>query len=166
VIRAAALFAGLAASAAAQSFIAPGEDGGDREERPGIEFKAAPFTTERSRRPELIIGVETELRAGARLRKLDKMTGASETVELASGDEGAFGRLRIRVAACRAPAGDRAEGTRAHLTVWDLKTPGEPVFAGWMFAESPALSALDHPRFDVWLISCTTSSGVAGSGSE
>ena len=30
-----------------------------------------------------------------------------------------------------------------------------PRFSGWMFASSPALSALDHPRYDVWVVSCS-----------
>ena len=31
------------------------------------------------------------------------------------------------------------------------------IFKGWMFASSPALSALDHPRYDVWVLSCSSS---------
>ena len=31
-----------------------------------------------------------------------------------------------------------------------------PVFAGWMVASSPALSALDHARYDVWVLRCVT----------
>ena len=30
----------------------------------------------------------------------------------------------------------------------------EPVFSGWMFASSPALSAMEHPIYDVWVLSC------------
>jgi hypothetical protein len=30
----------------------------------------------------------------------------------------------------------------------------DPVFSGWMVASSPALSALDHPRYDVWVLNC------------
>jgi hypothetical protein len=31
-----------------------------------------------------------------------------------------------------------------------------PVFSGWMIASSPALNAMDHPRYDVWLLRCQT----------
>ena len=31
------------------------------------------------------------------------------------------------------------------------------LFAGWMIASAPALSALEHPRYDIWVIRCTTS---------
>ena len=29
-----------------------------------------------------------------------------------------------------------------------------PLFSGWMFASSPALNALEHPVYDVWVIDC------------
>ena len=56
----------------------------------------------------------------------------------------------------RAQLGDRTptrEGT--------IVLPGErraqtvpPLFSGWMFASSPALNALEHPVYDVWVIDC------------
>ncbi|MEM9146659.1 MAG: DUF2155 domain-containing protein [Pseudomonadota bacterium] len=123
----------------------------------GIQFKKAPFRTGVTQRPLILPEIETEARAGARLRKLDKMTGSTETVEIEAGGTRDLGRLRVALAVCEAPEDDARKGTRAHLTVWDMKTPAEPAFAGWMFADSPALSALDHPRFDLWVIACTTS---------
>ncbi|MEL6359838.1 MAG: DUF2155 domain-containing protein [Pseudomonadota bacterium] len=33
---------------------------------------------------------------------------------------------------------------------------GKKIFSGWMFASSPALNALEHPVYDVWVISCET----------
>lgn len=33
---------------------------------------------------------------------------------------------------------------------------GLNIFRGWMFASSPALNALEHPVYDVWVISCKT----------
>lgn len=37
-------------------------------------------------------------------------------------------------------------------------TPVDPdrIFTGWMFASSPALNALEHPVYDVWVIDCKT----------
>jgi len=55
----------------------------------------------------------------------------------------------------------------AFLRIWDTKTPDAPAaFSGWMFAESPALSALDHPRYDLWVISCTTLADGESAASE
>ncbi|MGB0800115.1 MAG: DUF2155 domain-containing protein, partial [Planktomarina sp.] len=28
---------------------------------------------------------------------------------------------------------------------------------GWMVASSPALNALEHPRYDIWVLRCKTS---------
>ncbi len=35
------------------------------------------------------------------------------------------------------------------------KPSTDHLFSGWMFASSPALNALQHPVYDVWVIACT-----------
>lgn len=141
-----------------------GEGAGSRDER----FQSAPFRTRDAPMvPELIPPVDTEPKAGARLRQLDKMTGQAETVEVAAGDEILVDRLRVRLEACQAPADNAEHGTKAFLKIWDTQEPiAEPVFSGWMFAESPALSAMDHPRYDLWVMSCITESGEGSSASR
>lgn len=135
-------------------------------------FKSAPQTQGRLTfdTPAPIVPIQpvrTELKAGATLRQLDKMTGKIETFELAIGEDAQVARLRVRLDACRAPSDNGVNGTMAYLKVWDRKDQGvDAVFSGWMFAESPALSALDHPRYDVWVINCTTASDVASGGNE
>ena len=44
----------------------------------------------------------------------------------------------------------------AFLDIYELpkESDPEPVFQGWMFASSPALNAMEHPVFDVWLLDC------------
>jgi hypothetical protein len=140
------------------------EDGARRDSR----FKPAPFRTLGiPDRPELIEPVETAEQGGARMRQLDKMTGRTRTFEIAAGTEEMVDRLRVRLATCRSPDDNALHGTMAFVQIWDTRRPGDaPVFSGWMFAESPALSALDHPRYDVWVISCTTSPGEAPAASE
>ena len=34
------------------------------------------------------------------------------------------------------------------------------IFTGWMFADSPALNAIDHAVYDIWLLDCKQSSDV------
>lgn len=87
------------------------------------------------------------------LRGLDKMTGRITTLELGVGESLIWERLEIRLEACRLPGPGEPEDAFAWLAIRDLRRP-EPAFAGWMFASSPALSALDHPRYDVWVIAC------------
>jgi hypothetical protein len=87
------------------------------------------------------------------LRWLDKLTGETADIELALGEKAVSGRLTIRLDACRYPADNPASDAQAHLTIMDTGI-AEPVFEGWMVASSPALSALDHPRYDVWVLRC------------
>jgi hypothetical protein len=41
-----------------------------------------------------------------------------------------------------------------------LRGTVERVFTGWMFADSPALNAIDHAVYDIWLMDCKQSSDV------
>lgn len=93
---------------------------------------------------------------GAVLRGLDKVAGAARDIPLGIGESANFGRLTITLTECRYPAGDPAADGFAHLVIHD-SLRADVVFRGWMIASSPALNALDHPRFDVWLIRCTSS---------
>ncbi len=90
---------------------------------------------------------------GATLRFLDKLTSETGDVTLNRGQSARFGRLVVQLDSCRYPAGNPASDASAHLTILDDTTQSE-LFAGWMVASSPALSALDHPRYDVWVLSC------------
>jgi hypothetical protein len=93
----------------------------------------------------------------ALLRVLDKFSGVAQPLVAPLGAVTRHDRLTILVEACDGSV----EGDVAWLTIVDAKTPEAPVFEGWMFAESPALSALDHPRYDVWLAQCNTESAGA-----
>ncbi len=108
----------------------------------------------------------TDLRAGAELRELDKMTGQTRTFDLAVGETREVERLRIELEACRSPEGNDTHGTMAFLKVWDSRDRQDEIFSGWMFAESPSLSAFDHPRYDLWVISCTTSEGSSSASRQ
>ena len=90
---------------------------------------------------------------GGVLRWLDKLTGQTGDMELARGQSASNGRLTIQMDACLYPADNPAADAQAHLTVIDTSREGA-VFSGWMLASSPALSALDHPRYDVWVLRC------------
>ncbi|MBK5927902.1 DUF2155 domain-containing protein [Rhodobaculum claviforme] len=91
---------------------------------------------------------------GAVLRGLDKVAGAAHDLTVAVGDSVTFGRLTVTLLECRYPVGNPSGDGYAYLLIHDARHDGA-VFRGWMVAASPALNALDHPRFDVWLIRCT-----------
>jgi hypothetical protein len=91
---------------------------------------------------------------GGSLRFLDKLTSETGDVVLNRGQAAKFGRLVVRLDTCRYPTGNPASDSEAHLTIQEEATEAE-LFSGWMLASSPALSALDHPRYDVWVLTCT-----------
>lgn len=93
------------------------------------------------------------------LRAIDKLTGEVRTLEGKVGESITFERLRIEVDACFARVGGRAPESSVFLRVYDSKTEAESgaAFSGWMFASTPALSAMDHPRYDVWVLNCAIS---------
>jgi hypothetical protein len=92
---------------------------------------------------------------GGVVRWLDKLSGQVGDVDLSRGQSVKEGRLTIQLDECRYPVADPASNAYAHLTILD-ELRAEPVFSGWMIASSPALSALDHPRYDVWILRCDT----------
>ncbi|MEL6279666.1 MAG: DUF2155 domain-containing protein [Pseudomonadota bacterium] len=92
------------------------------------------------------------------MRGLDKLTGRVETFEAPIGGVVTYERLRIEAKACNRRTENRAPDSTAFIQVFDTKYDEEVIaFSGWMFASSPALSAMDHSRYDVWVLSCKTS---------
>ena len=90
------------------------------------------------------------------LQGLDKVTARVSTFDAAIGDTVRFGSLKIVLRACdRTPPEEPPEST-AYLDITDLRPGGAPMdlFHGWMFASSPALNALEHPVYDVWVLEC------------
>ncbi len=102
-----------------------------------------------------IVNSQDTAQAGAvRLRGLDTLNGATEDLTLAVGETVQFGHLEITLDACRVPREAPDSDAIAFLRVRDVRE-AQARFSGWMFASSPALSALDHPRYDVWVLSCS-----------
>lgn len=97
----------------------------------------------------------TQNAPGAVLRGLDKFSGAVVDIELTAGETRSFERLNITLTECRYPSGNPAGDAYAGMLITDVAREKE-VFSGWMIASAPALSAMEHPRYDVWVIRCTT----------
>lgn len=93
---------------------------------------------------------------GAVLRGLDKVNGETVDVELPSGETAVVFGLDVALSDCRYPPENPTGDAFAHLTIWNRGAAGA-VFDGWMIASSPALNALDHARYDVWVLRCITS---------
>ena len=99
---------------------------------------------------------ETALGGAAELRLLDKVAGKATDVRLQLGDTFTLGKLRIIMGECRYPVANPAGDAYAFLTILSQDLTKE-YFSGWMIASSPGLNALDHVRYDVWPLRCTTS---------
>lgn len=95
---------------------------------------------------------------GAMLRGLDKVSGQTVDVEMRNGQTQPVFGLDVALGDCRYPADNPTGDAFAYLTIWE-KGRTDQLFDGWMIATSPALNALDHARYDVWVIRCITPSG-------
>ncbi len=93
---------------------------------------------------------------GAVLRALDKTSGQTSEIEIRVGQMQSIGRVQIVLNDCRYPAGNPSGNAFAALEISELGHEGV-LFSGWMIASAPALSALEHQRYDVWVIRCITS---------
>ncbi|MCX8501703.1 MAG: DUF2155 domain-containing protein [Alphaproteobacteria bacterium] len=90
------------------------------------------------------------------LQALDKVTARISNLEAPIGKEVRFGTLRITALRCRKQPPEEPPDTAAFLEIFELRPDQNRVkwFAGWMFAQSPALNALEHPVYDVWVKDC------------
>ena len=96
--------------------------------------------------------------SGAVLQGLDKVTARVSEIEAPLHRLVRFGTLEIIVRRCQKTPPEEPPESAAFLEIRDAK-PGEAavaLFTGWMFASSPALSALEHPVYDVWVLDCLT----------
>jgi hypothetical protein len=104
---------------------------------------------------------ETIAEPVALLQGLDKITARVSKFETPVGTPVRFGTLSIRVRDCEKNPPEETPESAAFLEIDEVR-PGEVnlrLFSGWMFASSPALSALEHPVYDVNLLDCRTASG-------
>lgn len=94
--------------------------------------------------------------SGGVLRALDKTSGHTTDIEMQRGQSKTLGNLQIVMSDCRYPAGNPSGNAYAELEISEKGKVGT-VFSGWMIASAPALSAMEHQRYDVWIMRCTTS---------
>ncbi|SFR17216.1 DUF2155 domain-containing protein [Poseidonocella sedimentorum] len=93
--------------------------------------------------------------SGAVIRALDRTNASVTDLEIGNGASARYGYLTLQLDECRYPVGDPSGDAYAYLTVREDES-AEPVFEGWMVASSPALNAVDHPRYDFWVLRCKT----------
>ncbi|MGV3490961.1 MAG: DUF2155 domain-containing protein [Devosia sp.] len=98
----------------------------------------------------------------AQFSGLDKITGRITTFDVYIDETVQFGALQITPRACYTRPPTETQRTSVFVEVDQVSLAGqiERIFTGWMFADSPALNAIDHAVYDIWLLECKTSSDV------
>lgn len=93
---------------------------------------------------------------------LDKITGRLTSFDVYIDETVQFGALQITPRVCYTRPPTERQRTSTFIEVDEVQLDGarERIFTGWMFAESPALHAVDHAVYDIWLTDCKQSSDV------
>lgn len=105
------------------------------------------------------------------LRTLDKVTATTKDYTIQIGDELEYGSLTVSVKHCEKKPPEEIPETYAFLQISDNRMDGrgekidsERLFSGWMLASKPAMSALEHAVYDVWVLGCNVPKTELGSG--
>ncbi len=87
---------------------------------------------------------------------LDKITGRIVSFEVAIDETAQFGTLQITPHVCYSRPATEAPLTDVFAEVDEVEPDQKlkRIFGGWMFADSPGLHGIEHPVYDVWLVSC------------
>jgi hypothetical protein len=87
---------------------------------------------------------------------INKRTGETRTFTGNPGQGFDFGSLHVTVRTCEQTPPWEQKLTGAFLLIDERLAKGgkKRVYSGWMFAESPSLHPLEHPRYDIWVKSC------------
>jgi hypothetical protein len=91
--------------------------------------------------------------ATAMLQVLDKVNAQNSVLTVKVGQSAQFGSLTIQVAACQIRPPDQPQDATAYLTITDSHTDA-PGFRGWLLANHPSVSMLQHPIYDVRVVGC------------
>ena len=98
----------------------------------------------------------------ALLRGLDKTTGIAHDFTAPIGKKVKFGTLEVLARSCVKRPPEETPEVSSYLEIYDTPiqdadkpaAPEQKIFSGWMFWSSPALNALQHPSYDVWVMDC------------
>ena len=91
------------------------------------------------------------------IKALDKITAKTSALKLAIGEVKFFGPLEIKALKCNISENQDFTDVAAYIQVKDLSAKDNNqvyLFNGWTFASSPTLQSIDHPIYDLWIISC------------
>jgi len=115
----------------------------------------------------VLVPIAARANAIAVLQGLDKTTARVSKFDAPVDQSVRFGTLVITVRACVKKPPEEEPNTAAFLIIDEVR-PGDAngveskrVFSGWMFASSPAISALEDPIYDINVLDCKTDAASA-----
>lgn len=91
------------------------------------------------------------------LQGMDKVTGRVKELSLAVGSSIDFGELTITVDKCLTKTPEETPENAAFLHVVQKD---KELFSGWMFSSNPALSAMEDPVYDIWVVACVSKDSI------
>lgn len=102
------------------------------------------------------------------LQGLDKTTARISTFDAPVDKSVRFGTLVVTVRACVKRPPEEPPETAAFLIIDEVRpsataVEAKRVFSGWMFASSPAVSAMEDPIYDVTVLDCKSDATAAPS---
>ena len=102
------------------------------------------------------VAAETLSNPIAAFSGLDKITGRITNFDVYIDETVQFGALQLTPRVCYTRPPTETQRTSVFLEVDQVSLKGgtQRIFTGWMFADSPALNAIDHPVYDIWLVDC------------
>lgn len=92
----------------------------------------------------------------ARIQAMDKITGRVSELDVPVNGLSNFGTFSILIRRCVSKSPEETPENTAFVDVVDNYQTSNPVnvFKGWMFSSTPALNAVEHPIYDIWLLNC------------
>lgn len=87
------------------------------------------------------------------LQGMDKVTGRVREISLSVGSSVEFGELTITVDKCLTKTPEETPENAAFLHIFQKD---KELFSGWMFSSNPALSAMEDPVYDIWVVACVS----------
>jgi hypothetical protein len=97
------------------------------------------------------------------MRGLDKITGRPTSITAPIGKPVHFATLTITARFCYSTPASETPETAAIVQIEDNRPDqsARRIFSGWMYGSSPGLNAVEHPLYDVWVISCNNAPAPA-----
>ncbi len=104
-----------------------------------------------------------------RVRVLNKVTAQAQLLTLKPNETASFGQLEVTAIACQVSTPQSQTDYAGLLDIAEKSSPmtsptagstkplppkATPLFHGWMYASSPSITALEHPVYDVTMVSC------------